>query len=429
MPWQRWQVTGVIFEWACGLLERVLPPAGGELGPETDVTADRIKVVSGLMKNSGQLGDMHDSESARGLYSNAVDLIALGLTYSSIIAVSPDVTAPERDTSLRHLSPCIGAAVKMVSLAIRVVGGAGGADAERVRAAGGGSAGAEQEMLQDLRQSVLDVLCEGWATSPYESQDLEPSRVRAISSVLKYATLPSEPALSSHALRLLLLLSASAARNGDVVDAFLYGCNEVDRSKISRGLAAWLHKSLSPDERGVAAPGLAEQGAGVCDVAALVLRVLLRSLDALQMMANKHDCEPIHVVRHPADYGENLAVALMGLYQDHHDGELYQDPGGGAHHLLQMIMRVIQATPWPCIRTCSNRQMESAAQEQEDGEMSEAGGGVCVETEADLAVFQLSHDCMHIMFMLSSSGAFPPIRAHTHTYTYTRTHVSTCTRI
>jgi len=60
----------------------------------------------------------------------------------------------------------------MVTTAIRVAGGVGDDESavpsENFERGGGGGAGNEGDVLRDLRESVLDVLCEGGATSPFE---------------------------------------------------------------------------------------------------------------------------------------------------------------------------------------------------------------------------------------------------------------------
>ena len=298
IPCQRWQVTEAVFEWASLLLARVMPPPGSG----QKVSEEGMRVLSWLLQNSGQLGDMQDSDSVRGLYVSAVDLIALGMTYSSaIIATSAD------DTTLKYLSQCVASAIKLVSLAIEAAGGTG----DWINDGAGGQSAA-WELAADLRESVLDVLCGGWTTSPLEMhRGVE--RVRALSSLLKYAALANnEPSkLSAHALRLIILLCKSAVRNSELVDAFLYDCTEEDRDKITRGLAGWLEQSLAMPQ-----PSRAGEGEwAACDVAAEVLRVLVRSLDTLHDVAGQNACDPRDVVCNPAQYGENLAVALLGLRQ------------------------------------------------------------------------------------------------------------------
>ena len=79
-------------------------------------------VLSWLLKNSGQLGDMLDSDSERGLYASGVDRIALGMSIAAG-AASWCASSAEHDACLRHLSLCLGAAINLVSLAIQVANG------------------------------------------------------------------------------------------------------------------------------------------------------------------------------------------------------------------------------------------------------------------------------------------------------------------
>ena len=274
MPWQRWQVTEAVFEWASLLLSRAMPSPGARPG----VSKEGVRVLAWLLQNSGQLGDMHDNDSRRGLYASAVDLIALGMAYSSAIAAA-NADSAHSDTNLKHLSLCIGAAIKMVSFALLAAGGAG----DSTKDATGGQ-GAAWEVAEDLRESVLDVLCGGWTTSPLEMLP-EIERIRALSMLLKYAALPGEPELSANALHLIVLLCKSTVRNDQLVDAFLYDCTEEERYKITRGLANWLKQSL-----------VEGADATVHDVAAEVLRVLLQSLDTLHELAGKNACDPWDVV-------------------------------------------------------------------------------------------------------------------------------------
>jgi hypothetical protein len=248
-------------------------------GARPGVTKEGVRVLSWLLRNSGQLGDMHDSDSRRGLYVSAVDLIALGLTYSSAIRAANADNA-HCDTNLKHLSLCIGAAVKMVSFALLAAGGAG----DSTKDATGGQGGArEVAEAEDLRDSLLDVLCWGWTTSPLEML-LEGARIRALTVLLKYAALPGELELSANALHLILILCKSTARNDQLVDAFLNDCSAEERCKITRGLANWLKLSVEGAD------------AIVFDLAAAVLRILLRSLDTLHELAGKNACNPWDVV-------------------------------------------------------------------------------------------------------------------------------------
>lgn len=85
--------------------------------------------------------------------------------------------------------------------------------------------------MHDLGNCVLDVLCSGWAISAQDRAQ-EPARIRVLSSLLEYAALPDEAALSEGALRLLLRLSHSAERDAEVVQAFLYDCRCAKRSLV-----------------------------------------------------------------------------------------------------------------------------------------------------------------------------------------------------
>ena len=97
---------------------------------------------------------MQDSDSERGLYVSAVDLIALGMKFASAVAAND---ADDKDASLKHLSQCLDSAIEMVSLAIQVAGGDG---------CGEPGNGGDGNMLEDLKECVLDVLCGGWSMSP-----------------------------------------------------------------------------------------------------------------------------------------------------------------------------------------------------------------------------------------------------------------------
>ena len=131
-----------------------------------------------------------------------------------------------------------------------------------------------------------------------------------LASLLDYAALPNEPALSAKTLRLLFRLCHAASRDSELVQAFLYDCSVTQRRTITQGLAAWLQTCAAGDETS----GF-EEGAGAVEGAALVVRLLLRSLDTLLETVDKKGCEPVEFVRDPTAHGENLAVALLGLYQ------------------------------------------------------------------------------------------------------------------
>jgi len=392
VPAQRWQVTQALLEWAGVLLSRVLPAAADS----QDHHKEAVMVLSWLLKNSGQLGDMLDSDSDRGLYASGVDLIALGMSIAAG-AASWCATSAEHDACLQHLSLCLGSAINVVSLAIQVTNGCQNVESDDGQLAAGTH---EQAMMHDLSNCVLDVLCGGWAVSaPDRAQ--EPARIRALSSLLEYAALPDEAALSEAALRLLLRLSHSAERDAEVVHAFLYDCSVTQRRSIAQGLAAWLQQCVSGQK---VAGG--DAGATASDVAALVLRLLLRSVDTLIETAARKGNEPWQLIMDPAEHGENLAVALLGLYQDHH--HLYQDPQGSAHLLLDMVLQVADSVPWTSIQFVEASLSEDANLQGLGGAVNEnLEPGSDADTARDLRVYQLSHDCMRLIYTLSSSGLLP----------------------
>jgi hypothetical protein len=357
---------------------------------DAEVSTERVMVLSWLLQNSGQFGDMHDSDSERGLYVSAVDLIALGINFAR--NVSDDYH------TLKSLQQCLGSAIKMVTLAIQVAGDE--CDGRKLSVDTEGL-----EMATDLRESVLDVLCAGWAVMP-NATHLQPSRVRVLSSLLSYAAQQHEPALAGDAIRLILVLCQSAERDSEIVHAFLYDCSAAQRYEIRCGLAGWLQACLSTTS------GSADEGV---DVAELVLRMLLRSIDTLQATADKHGCEPVLVVQTPEQYGENLAVALLGLYQDHHLHH-YQDHQGGSHILLEMLLNVIREHPWSSISHLEINLPKGIGSAHTKVANTATRADACayqdtcppgVGDRRHSGVYQLSHDCMHIIFTLGVSGILP----------------------
>ena len=130
--------------------------------------------------------------------------------------------------------------------------------------------------------------------------------------------------------------------------------------------------------------------------------------------------------------------------QDQSNGDGSDHTHGRAHELLEMLMRVVQFSPWPSIShlqshlppsggvdasghpragaqgggaEASSRGSTGGAVGQHDEAAALAGSGSGgAGNECGLRVAQLSHDCMHIIFSLSSWGnrvAPPPLRPRT----------------
>ena len=184
MHWHiRWQVTRAVFEWAAVILDRAQEGEG--------LDAECMQVMAELLRNSGALGDMQDSDTERGIYISAVDLIALGLGFAEAAAAA---SAEGGDAAgggggaaaavLGELSLCVESCIDLVSLAIRKIG--------RVnhRAVCGSARGGEGGGADvDLRESVVSVLCEGWTSSPLAVRDGEVEagggRVRVLATLVQ----------------------------------------------------------------------------------------------------------------------------------------------------------------------------------------------------------------------------------------------------
>ena len=173
----RWQVTRAVFEWAAVILDRAQEGEG--------LDAECMQVMAVLLRNSGALGDMQDSDTERGIYISAVDLIALGLGFAEAAAGGGDAAGDGGGGAvLGELSRCVESCIDLVSLAIRKIGRV---NHRAVRGAARGGEGGGADV--DLRESVVSVLCEGWTSSPLAGRDGEGEagggRVRVLATLVQ----------------------------------------------------------------------------------------------------------------------------------------------------------------------------------------------------------------------------------------------------